>query len=83
MNTIRFAVGFAAGLAESFCSIQTRNRILRSVEHTGRRSDGFDLACDICSAGRRFRQWFIPRKHFGGTVDHSAPIDFDLDKATR
>lgn len=56
MNAIRFAVGFAAGLADSFASIETRNRIMRSVARTGRTLDGFDLACDICSLGRQFRR---------------------------
>lgn len=77
MNAIRFAVGFAAGLADSFCSIETRDRIMRSVARTGRTLDGFDLAADICSAGRRFRQRFIPRKHLGNRVP-PAEIDFDL-----
>ena len=56
MNALRYIVGFAAGLADSFASIETRNRILSSVKCTIARLNGFDLAADICSIGRRIRQ---------------------------
>ena len=52
MPIIRFAVGFAAGLADSFASIKTRDRIMASVEYTGHTLDGFDMAADLCSTGR-------------------------------
>ena len=77
MNALRFIVGFAAGMADSFTSIETRNRILSSVKCTSARLNGFDLAADICSIGRRFRQRFIPRKHLGDRRI-SGKIDFDL-----
>lgn len=53
---VRFAVGFTAGLADSFTSIETRDRILSAVACTRHRLDGFDLAADICSMGRRLRR---------------------------
>lgn len=77
MNAARYAIGFAAGLADSFCGIEARNQILNIAERTRARSDGFDFAADLCLSGRRFRQRFIPRKHLGGRTVPIA-IDFNL-----
>ena len=54
MNALRFIVGFAAGILENFNS-QASRKLIRSVAYTGKTVDGFDLAADICSIGRRYR----------------------------
>lgn len=55
LSVLRFVVGFVAGLADSFASIEVRNRIFGSVAYTGKTVDGFDMAADICSVGRKLR----------------------------
>lgn len=54
MNVIRFAVGFAAGILDSFNYPASRH-LIRRVAYTGKTMDGFDLGADICSIGRRYR----------------------------
>ncbi len=55
MSFAQYATGFVGGLADSLCSIATRDRIMKLVRYT---ASGFDLAADICSRARRIRAWF-------------------------